>query len=357
MNRLSNWLLRIIANPKPSPLDKTVRWLLWLLSKVYAVAVLVRNWAYDRQVFKSYDQQVPVISIGNLTVGGSGKTPIVIWLANQLHGQKNVAIVSRGYGKLGDGLNDEGREIAIQAPHAIQVQNPDRVQGAQTAKEELEELSNSLDPVILLDDGFQHRRLHRDVDVVVIDATNPFGYGYLLPRGLLREPRSSLYRAKIVIISRCELVDQQHLSQIKKTLLECNPKLSIYESSTKITGLANLHSESISLDSICNQKVMAFCGIGNPYAFFDSLKREGLNLTSTMIFPDHHKFNAQEMRNIYAHGSDCDAILCTQKDFVKLQLDEAEIPVYAVQIAIKIEEQDQRLDQILIQLSKLKNPR
>ena len=168
---------------------------MWALTPIYRFAIDRRNNRFENDSDAITKVDVPVISIGNLTTGGTGKTPLVIWLCRQIR-QRNrrVAIISRGYGaETSDRKtvkpNDEAMELGQRLPDVPHLQNPDRIASATIAIEELET------QFIVMDDGFQHRHLHRDLDIVVVDATEPFGYGYLLPRGLLREPVKSLSRA------------------------------------------------------------------------------------------------------------------------------------------------------------------
>ena len=178
-------------------------------SFVYGAAVAVRNYGYDRGWLTSHPAEVPVVSVGNLTLGGTGKTPMVEWLARwfRRHGVR-VAILSRGYGHSG-GLNDEGRVLEENLPDVPHLQSADRVALARVAAVELET------ELILLDDGFQHRRLRRDLDIVLIDALEPFGLGKLFPRGLLREPVRSLRRSGVVVLSRADLIGSNERAAIR----------------------------------------------------------------------------------------------------------------------------------------------
>ncbi|MBU6174878.1 MAG: tetraacyldisaccharide 4'-kinase, partial [Planctomycetes bacterium] len=166
--------------------------MLWCASQPYAAAVTLRNWAFDRGFKKTIGVEIPVVSVGNLTAGGTGKTPTVAFLAKWFRAQnKRVAILSRGYGAGSDGRNDEAKELEITLPDVPHLQSPDRIASARIA---VDELGMEL---LLLDDGFQHRRIGRDLDIVLLDAREPFGFGHLLPRGLLREPLRSLKRADV----------------------------------------------------------------------------------------------------------------------------------------------------------------
>jgi tetraacyldisaccharide 4'-kinase len=167
----------------------------------YGIGAGLRNLAYDRGWGKAHHAALPVVSVGNLTLGGTGKTPMVEWVCRWFRERAvRATIASRGYGGQA-GLNDEGRVLEDNLPDVPHLQGRDRVELARIAVEELEA------EVLVLDDGFQHRRLARDLDIVLLDALEPFGFGRLFPRGLLREPPSSLRRADVVVLTRSDLVD------------------------------------------------------------------------------------------------------------------------------------------------------
>ncbi len=203
---------RLISGELRGLLPAAARACLRPLSWVYRAAVSVRNRAYELGLLPCYQAGVPVISVGNITAGGTGKTPMVEYLCRRLcTAGWRPAIVSRGYGARA-GPNDEALLLAANLPAVPHVQEPDRVAGAREAIER-----HGCD-IIVLDDGFQHRRLRRDLDLVLIDCTNPFGYGYLLPRGLLREPLAGLRRADAIVLTRAECLPPADLDQLRRQL-------------------------------------------------------------------------------------------------------------------------------------------
>ncbi len=207
---------------------------LWCASKAYGLAATGRNWAYNRRWLKSQPSPIPVISVGNLTVGGTGKTPAVAMLARYLREKGiRVAIVSRGYGAHAEGMNDEAKELDVRLPDVPHLQNPDRLASIRIAVEELES------QLILLDDGFQHRKVARQLDIVLLDAIEPFGFDHLLPRGLLREPISSLRRADIVMVTRADQVDAQRLAEIRVRVQRFAPNAAWIETEHKPIQLRN----------------------------------------------------------------------------------------------------------------------
>src|SRR5262249_45410270 len=230
------------------------------LSLGYRLGVAMRNKAFDRGWLAIHKAAVPVVSVGNLTLGGTGKTPCVEYVARfyrQL--DLRVAILSRGYGS-GQGRNDEALLLEEALPDVPHLQGPDRVALARAAVEELES------EVLVLDDGFQHRRLARDLDLVLLDATCPWGHGALLPRGLLREPASALRRAHAVLLTRCDQVGPEARQAIRSRVARLAPGVPVLESVHRPEGLVN-GGATADLDLLRQRPVAAFCGIGNPEAF------------------------------------------------------------------------------------------
>ena len=194
-----------------------LRFILGIAAHVYRVITWVRNFLYSKGWLKIHRADVPVISIGNITTGGTGKTPLVIRLCNFLRNSgSKCAILTRGY-KADENYGDEPAVLAESCPGIQVVVNPDRVAGAAEA------ISKFGAKVLVMDDGFQHRRLVRELDIVAIDSTVPFGYGKLLPAGLLREPVDSLKRADAAVITRCDQVDEAELIQLEGKLKKVNP--------------------------------------------------------------------------------------------------------------------------------------
>lgn len=333
-----------------------LRGLLLAASQPYGTAVGVRNWMYDRGWLASNSTALPVISVGNLTAGGTGKTPACAMFACwfRKHGVR-VAILSRGYRALEDGINDEARELELLLPDVPHLQSPDRCAMAELAQQELGM------QLLLLDDGFQHRRIQRNLDVVLIDATEPFGYGYLLPRGLLREPIYALRRADMVIATRSDQVDRQRLSELRNRVQRYNPKAAWLEAEHAPVVLVNCQGDSKTLDSLQGLSIFVLSAIGNPTSFQTTLERLGATILEHAIFPDHHPFSRPDMERletqIAAMSPKPEMILCTGKDLAKLQTPKlGGVPVYALQIAMRIvtgeaifEEHMQRIRELIPQ--------
>ncbi len=186
----------IVSGRRRGAAAAVVRGAAALVEPFYAAAVRRRNRRYDRRAAAAHSAGVPVVSVGNLTLGGTGKTPMVRWIAQWFHSRGvRVAVVSRGYGSKAGRANDEALELERLLPDVPRLQNPDRVAAAREAAESLGCRA------IVLDDGFQHRRIARDLDIVLLDATEPFGFGHVFPRGTLREPIEGLRRAGVVVLS------------------------------------------------------------------------------------------------------------------------------------------------------------
>lgn len=277
--------------------------------------------------------RVPVISVGNITTGGTGKTPLVVWLCGYLSGRgAKCAILTRGYRTKPGQVSDEPALLskACKAPVVV---DHDRVAGARKAIE----LHGA--QALILDDGFQHRRLKRDMDIVAIDATCPFGYGRMLPAGLLREPVSSLARASAVVITRFDQADDEQVQRLEQEIRRLAPEIPIAKAVHRHTHAVTAGSKRLSLDELRARKVFAFCGIGNPKAFYDCLRQYGMTLTGTRTFDDHHPYTDGDMKSLYKEASACGAevLLCTQKDWVKSALLAPEKTPAAAYMAMELE--------------------
>jgi tetraacyldisaccharide 4'-kinase len=259
---------------------------------------------------------LPVISVGNLTVGGTGKTPMVALLAQMLTAWGGrVAIISRGYRAILDGKNDEALELDSRLPGILHIQQPNRVRAARMI-----EHARSAD-VILLDDGFQHRRLHRDLDIVLIDALRPDGFGHLLPRGLLREPLQQIRRAHVVVLTRSDAVTDVRRLQIKQKIMSMAGGALWLEVTEQTRSLVNRHGWEQPLSEIVQQPVAAFCGIGNPEGFRHTLTRTRASILGFQVFPDHHAYPRSDLDRLERWLSSLPpvrAVICTQKDLTKI---------------------------------------
>jgi len=227
-----------------------------------------------------------------------------------------VTLISRGYGSQEGKPNDEALELERKLPTVPHLQNPDRVAAAELAIDELEA------ELILLDDGFQHRRIHRDLDIVLIDATCPFGYGYLLPRGLLRESPASLLRGDVMVVTRVDQVEPEDLLAIDQKIRKHNAQAPIVHCGHGVDGLDRYNGDRQSLTALHQKRVLAFCGIGNPTVFHNMLLQRGLDVVCFEVYPDHFNFQRSDIQRLVelAQQHQVDAVVCTHKDLVKIQV-------------------------------------
>ena len=326
--------LRIISGQDRTPRAALLRLGLWPAGALYAAAMVLRNKAYDWRWLRTEQVEVPVISVGNLTLGGTGKTPFVAWLARwfRRYGVR-VSIVSRGYGAEEGSRNDEAKALEWALPDVPHLQNPDRVAAARTAITELET------ELILLDDAFQHRRIARDLDIVLLDALQPFGFGHVVPRGLLREPLRGIRRAQIVILSRADLVSQDLREEIRQRVAKLHPSAIWAEIRQQPTAWVSAAGDAQTLESFHPDKVLAFCGIGNPEAFRRTLERLQFTLDpgAVRVFPDHHPYTREDIADLtrWAEQMQAKAVVCTEKDLVKIGLTHlGKIPLWALRIEV-----------------------
>jgi tetraacyldisaccharide 4'-kinase len=334
----------IVRGTARDPAAVVLRRGLWLGQWPYRVGVWWRNRRFDRGR-DVHRVTVPVISVGNLTVGGTGKTPCVEYVARLLRANDSrVAILSRGYGAEA-GRNDEAMVLEENLPDVPHYQGRDRVGLARTAIEESES------QVLVLDDGFQHRRLARDLDVVLIDATDPWGGGYPLPRGGLREPRTGLRRAGFVVLTRCDAVEPAAVDRLVAEVRTIVPTVPLAASVHAAGDLWNGES-STGVEGLKGRVVGAFCGIGNPAAFRRTLGDLGAELSEFREFPDHHAYRREDVEQLggWAAGLPPDAwVVTTQKDWVKLRL--ANLggrPLWAVRVGLQFVDGREEFDRAVL---------
>ena len=297
--------------------------LLALPAALYGAVVRVRNRMYERPG-TARAVGVPVVSVGNITIGGTGRTPIVGWLVQRLQQRgHHPAIVSRGYwGKAGSGplvvssgdgpiveaeiSGDEPYLLARKLPGAIVVVGSDRVAGCIKAQE----LGAD---VVVLDDGFQHRRLGRDLDVVLLDAHSPFGNYHMIPAGILREPASGLRRADLIMITRSRA--DESFMVLERVVRRYNETAPILRAGHRLAGYVDALGRPVPKP----RRVVAFCGIGNPAAFLTDLEADDLDVVSWRTYRDHQKYTMEQWRDLSETALEKEAVLVTtEKDLVRL---------------------------------------
>ena len=330
------------------------------LGILYGLAMDVRNRMYDRGVLRSYALGARTISIGNLTAGGTGKTPLVALTAKILaeNGEK-VCVLTRGFGRaderervlVSDGElvladaaagGDEPVELARKLiGKAVVVADADRVGAGRWAAEKFGITA------FVLDDGFQHRRARRDLDIVCIDATDPFGNGRIIPAGTLREPFKELRRADIIVITRANLVDS--VEPLVGKLRKQNPHSAIFEAETRISGITKLEDFAAGRatpeddeDRQFLASPLVFSGIGSPENFRRSLEMENFRPAGFRAFRDHHRYTQRDIDRLVEEAERLPAgsLMTTAKDAVKLDGLRSSIPIFVVETEVAISDEE-----------------
>lgn len=290
------------------------RAVMWGASFGYRAAVAARGVMFDMNLRSASPLGKPTISVGNITTGGTGKTPMVIELARRMLAMgERPAVLLRGYGKRGGATSDE--EALYRQVKGLEVMaDPCRRCGAARVLASSPGVS-----VFLLDDGFQHRQAHRDLDLVLIDATNPLGFGYMLPRGLLREPASALRRADATIVTRADQVTPDRLREVEQLVTRHAGRPPTATAAHSWAGFVDAEGATLPIDALRERRVAAVCAIGNPDAFRAMLTKHVREVASMNVFPDHHPFTLAELRTVIdtAAKVSAEALVMTEKDWVK----------------------------------------
>jgi tetraacyldisaccharide 4'-kinase len=292
-----------------------LRWLLMPLAGLYGVVIRGRNLYYDRGRRAVRSVAIPVVSVGNITVGGTGKTPLVIELVRRLRALgRQPAILTRGYKAIADRAADEVQELRDALPDVPVVVNPDRMAGAATAE------SQHQADCLVLDDGFQHRRLARDLDIVLIDALEPWGGRRLLPAGRLREPLSGLRRADLLVITRCNQVEPAAVQAIDQELRRWAGEKPVIQGAVEADALVHRDGRRVQPAELGGRRVLAVCGLGNPRTFEKLISSLTGAACKVLVFADHHRYTPADVRAIDASAARAGAelVVTTRKDWVKL---------------------------------------
>ncbi len=335
-----------VISPKRSLHLMPVYGLLRVLAVVYALVQRVRARCYRFKIFQTRRLGCRVISIGNLTLGGTGKTPTVMMVADTLKRQGfKPAILSRGYGgRSREPVNvvSDGQSL-LMTPEAVgdePVMMAKRLTGIPilTGRRRYQTGQYAIDhfgaDVLVLDDGYQHLPLYRDLNILLCDETHPFGNGVVFPAGELREPLSAVKRADLICLTRCRgennsnRVDGYNRKQVP-----------VVKSGFRVQSIIDLGSgEELGIETVRHQPVEAFCGIAHPLDFFHTLEQVPVQIVNQNYFPDHHEYSIEELQAIEnrARQSGAKLIVTTEKDAVKLQEHAFGLPVYAVRITLEI---------------------
>jgi tetraacyldisaccharide 4'-kinase len=279
----------------------------------YRAALSMRNAAFDRGWRKTHRVNLPVISIGNLTTGGTGKTPTIVYVAHTLQAYGACpAVVLRGYMPDSAAESDEQELLRDLLPDTPVIADPDRVAAVRRLEWEHAEVD-----VVLLDDGFQHRRLKRDLDIVLIDATNPFGYDHVLPRGLMRESPAGLRRADAVVLTHADLLEPSVLSTIGERVRALHGRPPIAHTAHAWSQIVDADDQPVERP---RARVFIVAGIGNPDSFLDQAAQR-FTIVGTKLLPDHANYDRQVLGEVRREldSAQPEAILTTEKDWVKLR--------------------------------------
>lgn len=343
---------------EPGPAVRLVMLPLWLCSLAYRGLITARARLYRRGVLKTRQLPCRVVTVGNITVGGTGKTPTVIWLARAFAGTGlHTAVLSRGYGGTHRGplivsdkddvragsreAGDEPFMMARTLPGVPVITGRDRFRGGMLACERFNPHA------LIMDDGFQHLRLRRDLDIVLINARNPFGCGHLLPRGILREPLSALRRARIIMLTKVH--PHRDPDELQQRIAAINPDAAVFRSRYTPTGLLQTSTgRMLELETVRGRMAAGLCSIGDPGHFFGMLAAIGVSYSRPLVFPDHHRYGKSDMRLIAGRAAAADYLITTQKDIAKMNADMLQLPnLLVLQVQQTIDDHERFLRLVL----------
>lgn len=358
MRQVEQYFLDVIKEERHDFAAFILRKLLFVLSRLYSFVMKKRNRQFDTGVRHMYAAPVPVISIGNITTGGTGKTPMVRYVCEYLQTRKERPVVlSRGYKArdnrhsliVSDGTSmlldtatsgDEANLLARSLPQVPVIIGRSREESAKIAVAELEA------SVLVLDDAFQHRQIRRNLDIVLIDCTIPFGFGYVLPRGLLREPLEGLRRAQVIVFTKANQIEAKKLAALEQQVKTLAPQavqaVSVHQPGKAIPLEVWRAKKNILPHQSMPQRVFAMSGIGNPTSFAKTLTEAGFEMVKMAAYGDHHNFTESDLANAVSAAKDCGAegIMITEKDAIKLfplcENKKIDMPIWVIGISIEI---------------------
>lgn len=354
------YFLSVIRGERKGFFAKLFCFILWIFSGPYRLVVFFRNWMFDHGWLKSFIPPVPlVISVGNITAGGTGKTPVTLMLAEALQNEALLAILSRGYRSQAEKFSvplllnkkkgllhpaslcgDEPYLLAENLPNSLVIVGRNRYQSSKIA-------ARMGVSVLLLDDGMQHRGVARDFEIVVMDILDPFGCGYFLPRGLLREGAEGLARADLIILNNVQ--DKDLFDTVKRRISNIS-SAPIMGTCTEVIGVYDLKNRLIS--PFEKVKVGIFCGIARPEYFLKTVEKMGMEVVAQVSFADH---DVMDLNRLMDFSKECEQkqasyLLCTEKDRVKLvNSSELKLPIAWVKTRLSILEGSEHWDAFIHQ--------
>jgi tetraacyldisaccharide 4'-kinase len=303
------YILSIMQDRRDGFIALLLKCFLRFLSWIYGFAVRIVDWCYISGIRRVHKASVPVVSVGNITLGGTGKTPFAVFLALYLERKgKKPSVLTRGYG------SDERRMLVDELPDIPVFVGQDRVKSAKAA-------ANDGRDVLVLDDGFQHKRIARDLDILMLDSESLFGNGALFPRGVLREPIPTIKRADILVLSKIDKIDEAKKKELMHELGSIAPEKLIVTSRHKPVCFNDVTGAAYPVDYFKDEKILVFSGIADPGYLAASLKTLGADVALELNFADHHTYTQRDIGTIYKAVLDrkIEKIVTTKKDYVKLQ--------------------------------------
>ncbi|MFA6320417.1 MAG: tetraacyldisaccharide 4'-kinase [Candidatus Omnitrophota bacterium] len=327
---MRNFIYSLMTDKRKGAFYSILKFILYAVSLAYGAAILVRRLFYTVGIFKSEKVPLKIISVGNLTLGGTGKTPFVIWLVDMLDEEfdKKASVLIRGYGW------DEQTMLKRKLPDTPIMVGEDRARSAHKAIK----LYGS--DTAVLDDGFQHWELSRNIDIVLIDSRNPFGNGFLFPRGVLRETKEALKRASVVVFTKTDKKNAE-LDNVKREIKNINDNIVFLEAVHRPFYVNDLKGrKDRPLEFLKGKRVVLLSSIGDPGYFADTVRSLGADIAEHIIFADHHNYKESDAELIVKRCNErkFDFILTTEKDEVKLRRMSLSFAGYPVMtLAIKMD--------------------
>jgi len=320
-----------------------------VFSPLYSLMMRLRASLYAKGIIVSERLSLPVVSIGNLTMGGTGKTPVVMYVVRLLGKQYRPAVISRGYGGRGakaiNVVSDErtlllGPETAGDEPVLLaqSLSGVPVITGAKRVETGRYVETNTSADLIVMDDGFQHLALARDLNLVLFSGDELLGSGWVFPGGVLREPFSALARADAFVVTGISSRNRRNVLEFKERLQREFPAKPLFEIPYTVKSFTSFNTEpgSCSVSQLQNKKLFTFCGIAKPESFFFMLREAGLQIGGTKAFADHHPFTANDLSDLCmeAQRAGCEGLLTTEKDFVKVKGLPVSMPVWVAPLIV-----------------------
>ena len=311
MKKLKNYFRLLAEGHKNGILSRLLQPVFQAAGKIFGIVSNLRRWCYDKKILPKKRLPFPVVSIGNLTWGGTGKTPLVEYLARRICSLRRTPLVlTRGYGQ------DEVKQLRHHLPRAVLGVGENRTKVAETIAKE-----KRID-VAILDDGLQHIKVERDVEIITLNSINPFGNEKLIPAGILREPLSVLKYATIVVLTHVNLLTAEKLKELKERIEKLAPKAQIVQSYLEPLFFYRARNRSrVSLDKMDGRKVATFAAVGTPRSFQLVLQMLNIKTIRNFEFMDHHAYSEKELKEIeeVSQMAGADEIVTTEKDFYRSQ--------------------------------------